>query len=420
MDMLVYPRPLSGELRSIPSKSQAHRLLICAALADGPSELLIPSFSEDTEATVRCLEALGARFERKGDAVSVTPIDRASLPASPLLDCGESGSTLRFMLPVAASLCEKARFTGRGRLPERPNGPLIEAMKAHGSRFSSETLPFEVTKMSSGGRFAVPGNISSQYITGLLLAAPLLPGGAEIEFTAPLESRGYVDMTVEALEAFGVQVRLDENGCAVAPGARLLARDDLAVGGDWSNAAFWLVAGATGSRISVSGLDPNSRQGDRAVFDILRRMGASVTEESGRITAESSRLHAVEIDAADIPDLVPVLSVAAACAEGTTRFYNTSRLRLKESDRLETTAAMLSALGSGAEISGDELFVTGAPSLAGGTVNSANDHRIAMAAAAASCACRAPVKILGAECTAKSYPDFFKDLISLGGRAESV
>lgn len=422
MDVCIQPRTLSGTLRAIPSKSEAHRMLICAALSDSRTALYLPGGSEDISATMNCLTALGARFSREGEELIVEPIQRDSIPPSPVLDCGESGSTLRFMLPVAMSLADEVSFTGHGRLPERPNAPLIDAMTAHGVKFSAEKLPLTATGRLTGGRFELAGNLSSQYITGLLLAAPQLENGAEIFLTSPAESKGYIDITRKAMEAFAVSAEETDTGWQVAAGSAYKSPEKAVVGGDWSNSAFWLTAGVlAGDGISLSGLDTNSVQGDRAVCEILSRMGADIDFDGGLVTARSQgRLRAAEIDASGIPDLVPILSVAAASAEGTTRFYNASRLRLKESDRLATTAATLTALGADVRIEGDELFVTGKERLSGGDVDGCNDHRIVMSAAIASIICENAVTITGAQAANKSYPGFFNDFTITGGEYDVI
>lgn len=412
MEVGIAPAPLHGTIRAIPSKSDAHRLLICAALADGPTRLTMPGTSADIEATMDCLQALGAGITRKGDAVTVSPI--RSVPKNPLLDCRESGSTLRFLLPVAAALSSRARFTGRGRLPDRPIGELKSAMEAHGVTFSSGRLPFSLSGRLSGGAYTLPGNVSSQYITGLLLAMPKLEGGGTLALTSWLESAAYVDITLHALRRFGVTVD-PRGGTYTVPGGQVFHSPGwLEVDGDWSNAAFFLAAGALASPVTVSGLNPDSPQGDREFLDLLRRFGAAVSVGETAVTAAPAPLHGCKIDVSGIPDALPVLSVIAACAEGETRFTNAARLRLKESDRLASTAAMLRALGGHAEELPDGLTVRGT-ALTGGTVDGCNDHRIVMAAAIAAVRCGGPVRITGAEAVRKSYPAFFEDITKLGG-----
>ncbi len=384
-----------------PSKSVAHRLMICAALAGMPSKSvrLPEQCSEDLAATAECLAALMAS-------------------EAPELDCRESGSTLRFLLPVAAALGKKACFMGRGRLPQRPIGTLLEQLAAHGVQSSSETLPLTLSGRLSGGEFSFPGDLSSQFVTGLLFALPLLREGGSVRLTTPLQSRDYVNLTIDAMERFGVQVQESGNEFRVEAGASYRSLDasalPVSVEGDWSNAAFPLVAGAIGRKgVEVCGLRRDSRQGDRRIWELLASFGAQVSFDGGRCRVQPGRLKALpSIDVSGIPDLVPVLAVLAGCAEGTTHFVNAARLRLKESDRLASTQSMLEALGCHAETTADCLAVHGCGGYCGGVVDGCNDHRIVMAAAVASVAAREPITILGADACAKSWPGFFKDCLA--------
>lgn len=412
MDVKIAPVPLAGTLPAIPSKSDAHRALICSALADRPTVLELPQTSADIDATCACLEALGAIIARRGDTVTVTPI--RSLPEKALLDCGESGSTLRFLLPVAAALCPSVCFTGHGRLPERPIGELKSAMEAHGVAFSSEKLPFDTSGLLVGGNYRLPGNVSSQYITGLLLAMPKLSLPSTLILTTALESAAYVDITLHALRRFGISVNLLSNGYAVPGGQTFSSPGTLAVDGDWSNGAFFLAAGALGRPVTLTGLDLDSPQGDKAVLEVLKSFGAEVSVSGGDVTVAPAPLQGITLDVSEIPDLLPILAVVAACASGETRFEGAARLRLKESDRLTATANLLRALGGDAEELPDGLIVRGR-ALTGGTADGCNDHRIVMAAAVAAIRCAGAVTVTGAEAVHKSYPAFFDDYAKLGG-----
>lgn len=421
MDICITPKPLSGDIAAIASKSDAHRCLICAALSSGTVEVAISDISRDIEATACCLEALGADIKRdKNGVFKVKGIEK--VPERPLLDCGESGSTLRFLLPVAAALGVNARITGSGRLPERPLSPLKERLIEHGCGFSAERLPFDISGKLLPGRFELPGNVSSQYVTGLLLALPILNGDSEIILTSRLESAGYVDMTIRTLGLFGIEVTKLPNcgGYRVKGGQRYISPKRVRAEGDWSNSAFWLTAGALGNGISVSGLDMDSAQGDRAIFSLLEKFGAEIAQSADRFTVKPAVKRGIEIDAAEIPDLVPILAVAACAAEGKTLIKNAARLRIKESDRLKTVSEMLSCLGAEVTELDDGLLINGHGYLNGGTVDSHNDHRIAMAAAAASCMCRDKVIIKGAQAVEKSYPAFFEHFESLGGKADVI
>ncbi|MEA5038257.1 MAG: 3-phosphoshikimate 1-carboxyvinyltransferase [Clostridiaceae bacterium] len=414
MDIVIAPSSLSGSVPAIPSKSAAHRLLICAALADEPTALQLSSSSDDIDATIGCLTALGAEIKRTGDTITVTPIGKA--PSDPLLDCRESGSTLRFLLPVAAALCEKARFTGGGRLPERPVVELTDLMRRHGVSFSADCLPFETAGRLTGGEFDISGSVSSQYLTGLLLALPVLAQDAAVRLSSKLVSCGYVDMTLSALARFGVNIACAEGRYTVSGPKALCSPARISVDGDWSNAAFFLAAGAIGAPVTVTGLDPDSPQGDRAITMLLQRFGAGVAVGPAQVTVAPAELRGCEIDLAEVPDLLPVLAVVAACAQGKTRFTGGERLRHKESDRLASTAAIIGSLGGKAEAFPDGLAVTGGK-LTGGTVDSFHDHRIVMAAAVAGSICPRAVTILGADAVNKSYPAFFSDYAKLGGKA---
>ena len=414
MNIVMDPSPLRGEIAAIPSKSVAHRMLICAALADGPTTLRIPKTSDDIDATADCLRALGAAITVNNEDYIVEPI--AQIENIPQLDCGESGSTLRFLLPVAAAAADRCRFDGHGRLPERPLSDLTDAMKEHGVSFDGEKLPFTIGGRLRGGIYRLPGNVSSQYITGLLLALPLCEEDSVIELTTALESASYIDITLSVLKTFGITVHCERNRYII-PGKQVFrSPGTLPVEGDWSNAAFFLTAAALNNDIAMTGLNPNSAQGDRKIIALLEQLGAVTQKDNGRLTLRSDELKGCTIDIQDTPDLLPVLSVAAAFAQGKTTFINAARLRLKESDRLASSAAMIENLGGRAEVGEDELTVYGT-GLIGGTVESCNDHRIAMSAAVAATRCSKPVTILNAEAVKKSYPGFYNDYNKTGGKA---
>ena len=384
MDITVYPEKLSGIVNAIPSKSQAHRLLICAAFADGPTTLICPETNDDIQATAICLNALGADIRRSDSGYEIIPVK--SIPNEALLDCGESGSTLRFLLPIVGALGVDATFRMGGRLPSRPLSPLWEELERMGCRLSR---PAENTIRCQGkliaGDYFIDGGISSQFITGLLFAAALIDGKSQITVTGNLESKPYVDLTKQALQIFQAP---DFH----TPGY-------VTVEGDWSNSAFFLAAQQLGSAVTVTNLQTDSLQGDRMVATLLPQLNKHC-----------------EIDVRDIPDLVPILSVVAAAQNGAV-FTGIHRLRLKESDRVESVIQMIKNLGGKAEADENTLTVYGT-GLKGGTVDSMNDHRIAMSAAIASTVCTEPVTILGAQCVSKSYPHFWEEFSRLGGKYE--
>ena len=392
MDIIISPRPLRGDLTVIPSKSQAHRLLICAAFSDKPTLLQCAETNRDMEATAECLTALGANIIRTDSGFTVFPVE--TVPEKARMNCGESGSTLRFLLPVAGALGVDALFTMEGRLPQRPLSPLWEEMERMGCTLTRPTPDtIRCTGKLRPGAYRIDGGVSSQYITGLLLALSLLGSGCQLEVTGKIESRPYIDMTKAAISLFG--------GDPDHPGDnRFHSPGEIRVEGDWSNGAFFLAANALGSCLTLHGLDPDSPQGDRAVQEKLSLLGSG----------------APRISAADIPDLVPILSVAAAAQHGAI-FTDIRRLRMKESDRVASVIAMLTSLGGRAEADENSLTVYPA-SFTGGIVDSCNDHRIAMSAAIAATVCTGPVTILGAECVRKSYPSFWEEYRRLGGLYE--
>lgn len=394
MDIIIKPTRLRGTIAAIPSKSQAHRLLICAAFADRETRLYCPDTNRDIEATADCLRALGAEITRDEGGYTVLPVQFR--PATAVLPCHDSGSTLRFLLPVAGALGVDATFQLEGRLPQRPLSPLWEEMERMGCTL---TRPTECTTRCQGklnsGVYTISGGVSSQFITGLLLAFPLISGESQLEITGKLESAPYVTMTLKAMEQFGVMVQ----NFSVAGNQHFTSPGTVTVEGDWSNGAFFLAAKALGNNVTVTGLRADSPQGDRAAAGLLPSLEKKLI-----------------IDAADIPDLVPILAVTAACKQGAV-FTNIGRLRLKESDRVASVIGMIEALGGQAQADDTTLTVYGT-GLTGGTVDARNDHRIAMSAAIAATACREDVIILGAQCVEKSYPRFFEEYRKLGGRYE--
>lgn len=404
MRVEIQPGSLNGTVQAVSSKSHAHRLLIGAAMAGNTAPVSIRTTSQDIEATTACLTQLEQKV--------------------PVLDCGESGSTLRFMLPVTMALKDEAVFLGSGRLPQRPLSPLKEEMEAHGCSFSSYGKTQEICRVKGRlqpGTFTLPGNISSQYITGLLFALPLLEGDSKVIITTPLESAKYVDMTLDVLQLYGINIHIEYNdNCPtyiIRGGQKYFIDSPVSAEGDWSNAAFWVIAGILGgSGITCNGLDLNSLQGDKAIAELVFRMGGKVSSGKESVTACPGKLEAIEIDAAEIPDLVPVLAVAAATAKGTTRIYNAGRLRIKESDRLAAMHDCLTRVGADITETDDGLIIRGVPALKGGTVNGYNDHRIVMAMTVASIISNVPIIIEGAEAVNKSYPAFFEDFKALGGK----
>ena len=410
MNKTVTPGDLHGELRVLPSKSASHRAVMMAALARGKTLLEPMQLSKDIGATLACAQALGLT---RGAAVAAGETERE-------LDCGESGSTLRFFIPLALDGRGPVRLIGHGRLMQRPLTVYQNLFAPLGVvwRQAGDTLTVEGELKS--GRFELPGDVSSQFITGLLLALPRLEGDSEIVVTTPLESRAYVELTRRVQRDFGVTSAWRDGGqtLLVRGGQEAVSPGTLHIEGDWSHAAFYLVAGAIGrGEIRLTGLDPQSAQGDRAVVEILRDMGADIRWEGDALVSRASRLHGLRVDCAQIPDLVPILAVAMAAAEGESRITGAARLRIKESDRLSAMAAALTAAGADAAELPDGLVIRGGKPLHAAQIEGCNDHRIVMAMAIASALSDGEWTITDAEATAKSAPAFWQEFERLGGRA---
>ena len=394
MDLTITPRLLRGEITAIPSKSMAHRMLICAAFSQEPTNLICPETNQDIEATAQCLEALGICIERRRWKYHVSPVNRT--PEMAVLNCHESGSTLRFLLPIVGALGINTTFKMEGRLPQRPLSPLWEEMERMGCKlkYISENELQCSGKLRSGAYF-IDGSVSSQFISGLLFATSLMDSDSKINIIGNLESAPYVTMTQKVMALFGVNT----DNFYIKGGQQYHSPGTIIAEGDWSNGAFFLAAKALGNPVEIKGLCPNSEQGDRAAAQLLPALSQNIT-----------------VSAADIPDLIPILSVVAAANQGAV-FTDIQRLRLKESDRVASVIAMIQALGGKAEQTESTLTVFGT-GLTGGTVDAHRDHRIAMSAAIAATVCKEPVTILGAECVEKSYPSFWDEYKKLGGQYE--
>ena len=393
-------RSVGGTITAPPSKSMAHRAVLCAALAEGRSHITNLEFSKDISATLGAAAQLCARVRTGADDAVVEGLGHFVPLAAPV-DCCESGSTLRFLVPIASLTGQAVSFTGRGRLMERPQKPYFDLFDEKGISYEQTAGALTVRGALTPGEYRLAGNVSSQFFTGLLFALPLLGGGSTLVSTTRLESRDYVAMTRDALARAGVRVDGEAERFAVPPS--VYRSFDAAVEADWSQAGFWYAARFLGNRVELRGLNEASAQGDRVVAALYERF---------KPAGEQS------VDVSDCPDLLPPLAVMAARRDGTTHFVNAARLRMKESDRLSTTAALLRALGVPAEETEDSLTVRGVPAFSGGTVDGANDHRIVMAAAVAATAAAAPVTITGAEAVQKSYPSFWEEYKRRGGEAD--
>ena len=417
MTRTITPGTRTGCVRIPASKTQAHRLLICAPLGKEATEIVCDGISADIAATAKCLNALGAKIEETETGFLVSPITKVPDGRCDLY-CGESGSTLRFLLPIVGALGAQAVFHREGRLPQRPLAPLDGVLTSHGMTLAEDGDLLYCSGQLRAGHYEIAGNVSSQYISGLLMALPRLHADSSLSVTGALESAAYVAMTEDALRLSEIQFAKTGAAYTIPGGQTFRLPKRTAVEGDWSNAAFFLCMGALSSAgVRVEGLNLNSSQGDRGLLDVLRAFGASVTEHAGAVTVRRGALRGVTIDASPIPDLIPVLSVVASVAAGETRVENAYRLRLKESDRLKSTTELLRALGGQVQEREDGLVITGVPALHGGAVQTQNDHRLAMSAAAAACAAAGAVTVDNDACVAKSYPRFWEDFARLKGES---
>ena len=420
MEMRCVPSKLSGRINAISSKSDAHRVLICSALSDKPTKINCNVLSKDITATIDCLKSMGADITAGNGVITVTP---KPFNKEATLDCVESGSTLRFLLPLVSALEMDATFKGQGRLPERPISPLKEEMEKKGVTFHTDSkFPLHLTGKLQSGEYEIQGNISSQFITGLLFSLPLLDGDSKIKLIPPVESKSYLNITVSALRKFGIEIEETENTYIIKGNQKYISPEEITVDGDWSNGAFFLCAGALSKEgITVSGLDINSPQGDKKILEVLRRMGADVNVDGSEITVKKNRLFGTIVDARDIPDLVPIISVLGACCEkGVTHIINAGRLRLKESDRIQSVFNMLDRVGVAVSETDDGLVIWSDNEMVGKVIEGYNDHRIVMSAAILSSECSLPVDITDYKAVEKSYPHFFEDFNSLGGNANVI
>jgi len=410
------PATLTGNVSIPTSKSVCHRAVICAGLAAGTSKISGILLSDDIIATMHAMEALGAIIRHEGDSLIITGTN-CTEPLDHLIACHESGSTLRFLIPLGLN-GQTMTFSGTGKLVERPlhdyfnilNEQLIPYQTTDGH------LPLSVTGVLKPGKFHLRGDVSSQFVSGLLFALPRLAADSSIIITTEMQSKGYIDLTLAMLARFGIKIINHDYQEFIVPGRQKYQSTDYHVEGDYSQVAFWLVAGAMGSPICATGLNPHSLQGDKVIVNLIKEMGGKVTQADHSIESAPAITTGIVIDAAQCPDLVPILTVLAAVSEGTTHIIHAGRLRIKECDRLTAIAQELNILGADVEENKDSLIIHGRPCLTGGVVDSWHDHRIAMALAIASIACQTPVTIKHSECVSKSYPSFWQDFQSLGGK----
>lgn len=414
---VIKPGLLNGSIDVPPSKSIAHRAIIGAALAEGYS--LIENFmtSRDMEATIGGMRSLGAEITalRNGKILRIRAGSRVETSVD--IDCIESGSTLRFLIPLALVKNKEVIFRGQGRLVERPLGEYLKVFESQGIEYTQleNRLPISINGVLRSGEFLIDGRVSSQFISGLLFALPLLQGNSRIYIEGELESRGYVDLTIDVLKEFGIEIENRLYKEFFIQGSQVYKSRNFRIEGDYSQAAFWLAAGVLGNGIRLNGLNIHSLQGDKIIVDILRSMGGNITSGSDWIEVKPSALKGIRIDVSQCPDLVPVLAVLGTYAEGVTTIENGARARLKESDRLQAITTGLNKLGGNVEEIRDGLIINGVKRLMGGEVYSFNDHRIAMALAVAASGATGEVSIKGSGAVEKSYPEFWNDFSKLGG-----
>lgn len=413
------PSFLRGEVIVPPSKSDVHRAALCAALAPGISRIEPVALSKDIKATIECVNAMGAKASFEGGALIVDGREMFSKKEC-RLHCCESGSTLRFVIPIAAAGGLSAVFTGEGRLPQRPIGIYTEILPKAGVKcVTSGGLPFEISGKLQSGDFYIPGNISSQFITGLLLSLPLLSGDSRIFLTTELESEGYVDLTLEVMKKFGAEAHRTDYGYFIK-GSQKYTPTEYKTQGDWSQAAFFICAGAINGDVTVKGVSLSSSQRDKDICRLVKEFGADIEQGEDFVRVKRGELHGIKIDARQIPDIVPVLAATAAYAHGETVIYNAERLRIKESDRLQAISQALKACGGNIDETDDGLVIRGVKALKGGKTLGCNDHRIVMSMAAAAAGSEKEIYVTDPMSINKSYPDFFKDYNSLGGKADVI
>lgn len=411
---IITPKKLSGTITAPPSKSELHRAIICAVMAEGPSEINNVSLSNDILATLNAVKALGASVMFAENKLMING-SSAFKGNKVEIDCDESGSTLRFLIPIVASFGIDATFRGKEGLAKRPLGPYLDTLPGHGVNINfNNRFPLNLSGCLKGGRFAVPGDISSQFISGLLFALPRLSHDSEIYISSPLESSNYVDLTIGILSHFGIEIIKKENTFFI-PGKQTFKAATYNVGGDWSSASFFAVAGALGDTVHINGLSVDSLQGDKAILKVLEKYGINYNFSGDMLSVYPSEINPTDIYSAQIPDLVPILSVLAAKANGPSKIWGASRLKYKESNRLRAIFQYLKVFGADLEETDDGFIINGKSEFSKCALKGCNDHRIVMAMAIAATVAAGKVSISDAQAIHKSYPNFFEDFIKLGG-----
>ena len=428
--LIITPKSLKGEIVIPSSKSIGHREIICSGLASGKSIVDNISISKDIEATIEGLKSFGAKINEIPSkfqgrcAFSIDGTDGKINLKNKIIDCRESGSTLRFLIPLGILSNEKIIFTGSGKLVERPLDPYFEIFNKKGIEYKAFNdkinLPLEINGKLKSGIYSLVGNISSQFISGLLFSLPLCDGNSIIEITTKLESESYINLTLDALKKYGIEIINENHKRYIVKGNQKYKNIETSVEGDYSQGAFWLVAGALSENIKSIGLGFGSIQGDQKIVDILKEMNVNLKISENKIISMESKTRGTIIDGSDCPDIIPILTVLASVSEGVTKIINSERLRYKECDRLTAIATELNKIGADIQELSDGLIINGKKSLKGGEVSCWNDHRIAMSLAIASIKCNEKLILRGTECVEKSYPEFWKDFVSLGGKIEEI
>ncbi|MBP7174747.1 MAG: 3-phosphoshikimate 1-carboxyvinyltransferase [Thermoclostridium sp.] len=424
-NLTIRPSRLSGTIHIPPSKSMAHRAISCAFLSEGESRIDNVELSDDIIATCRAVEALGGDMDIlestiPGRKILVIRGKGTVKIKRKLINCGESGTTARFIIPITRLTADEVVITGEGKLSERPFGVFYEIFDTQKIQYQTQSgmLPLTLNGAIKPGCFSIRGDVSSQFISGLLLALPLLPGDSVIMLTTPLESIGYIEMTIQMQKMFGIRIEFEraENKFLI-PGWQKYKPQHYQVEGDWSQAAFWLAAGVFSGPVSIDGLNPDSLQGDKIIEAFLQQMGANLSWKENLLVAQESRLNGIQMDVSQCPDLVPVLAILGSVADGNTEIMNAARLRIKECDRLKAITTELKAMGAKITEYEDSLSIDGKQKLMGGRVYGWNDHRIVMASAIAAATCEKNTTIEGSQAVNKSYPSFWEHYHRLGGKA---
>jgi len=419
--MIITPRKLSGKITAPPSKSMAHRAIICAALAQGECRVTNIELSDDMIVTINAMRTFGAQVDIVDDGnrkkLIIHGIGNRKITKKPDIDCNESGSSLRFLIPMALDIAHGARFTGKGHLPERPLGTYKKMFSQKGIEWKQgeKSLPLEISGELKSGLYELAGDVSSQYITGLLFALPRLAGDSQIKITGKFESRQYVDLTLQMLKRYGVSIEKTEDGFFV-PGGQEYKPADYQVEGDWSQSAFLILEGMFGDGVNISGLKADSLQGDSAIVSILQKMGADIAWQGGVLEARESSLAPLDVDVSQCPDLAPAIAAAMSVAHGKSTIFGGARLKVKESDRIMSVANALNGLGADVTPTDDGMIINGKNKLSGGSADAPNDHRIAMMVGAISSKCMGEIKLSGSRNVNKSYPSFWEDFVLMGGK----